>query len=83
MVITQQTTILLVLVVVLAVCLAIALSRRPAADGAPPPRFVLSANVLLRVAGLVCFILATVGVASPVLLVPLGLACWLGSSFTS
>ena len=37
-------------------------------------------SVLLRVAAVVLFVFAAIGVASPVLLTPLGLALWCGST---
>ena len=35
---------------------------------------------VLRIVARICFVLAVVGVSSPVLLVPLGLALWCGST---
>jgi hypothetical protein len=35
---------------------------------------------VLRIIATICFVLAVVGVSTPVLLVPLGLALWCGSS---
>ena len=37
-------------------------------------------SFLLRVAAVVLFVLAAIGVASPVLLTPLGLGLWCGST---
>jgi hypothetical protein len=35
---------------------------------------------VLRIIATICFVLAIVGVSTPVLLVPLGLALWCGST---
>jgi hypothetical protein len=41
----------------------------------------MNISVVLRVLALICFVLATLGVPlGPVALVPLGLACWVGST---
>jgi hypothetical protein len=41
----------------------------------------MNISVVLRVLALICFVLAALGVPlGPVALVPLGLACWVGST---
>jgi hypothetical protein len=53
----------------------------PAEAGIRTGRTLMSFSVVLRVLALICFVLAALGVPlGPVALVPLGLACWVGST---